>query len=50
MAAAPRSVRWLPGPFAAAASPARTNRRVSGLAPDGYSSRSRPVSVMWRGV
>ena len=40
---APRSVRGLPGPFAAAAIPARTSRRVSVMAPDGYSSRSRPV-------
>ncbi len=47
MVAAPRSVRGLPGPFAAAAIPARTSRRVSVMAPDGYSSRSRPVFVMW---
>ena len=46
----PRSVRGLLGPFAAAAIPARTSRRVPGMALDGYSSRSMPVFVMWRGV
>jgi hypothetical protein len=41
--AAPRSVRGLPGPFAAAAIPARTSRRVSVMTHAGYSSRSMPV-------
>ena len=40
---APRSVRGLPGPFAAAAIPARTSRRVSVMTHAGYSSRSMPV-------
>jgi hypothetical protein len=38
-----RSVRRLPGPFAAAAAPVSTSHRVSLPTLDGYSSRSQPV-------
>jgi len=38
-----RSVRRLPGPFAAAVAPVSTNHRVSLPTLDGYSSRSQPV-------
>jgi hypothetical protein len=41
-----RSVRRLPGPFAAAVTPVCTSHRVSLPTLDGYSSRSQPVFVM----
>ncbi len=52
-----RSVRRLPGPFAAAVVPVYTSHRVSLPTHDGYSSRSQPVLrdvggvwVGWRGA
>ena len=41
-----RSVRRLPGPFAAVVAPVSTSHRVSLPTLDGYSSRSQPVFVM----